>query len=137
MPFASANAELENGESTEIPSTDAPPDSKTDIPLEKVHISLVHTPVKAAGKKARMTLSPFISLRVTEDLSWAVRVKSGAESPTAGMMGPRGAAHYICSGESIPSRPSPVEMVLAVRSQRTSLLAFVASSSAASTGQDS
>ena len=137
MPLASANAEFENGESTEIPSTDAPPDPKTVIPSEKVHISLVHTPVKAAGKKASTTLSPLISLRVTEDLSWAVRVKSGAVSPMAGMVGPRGTAHYICSGESMPNRSSPVEIVLAVKSHRASLLVIVASSSAARTGQDS
>ena len=96
-----------------------------------------HTPVKAAGKTASTTLSPLISLRVTEDLSWAVRVKSGAVSPMAGMVGPRGTAHYICSGESIPNRPSPVEIVLAVKSHRASLLVIVASSSAARTGQDS
>ncbi|SUZ91317.1 uncharacterized protein METZ01_LOCUS44171 [marine metagenome] len=49
MPFASAKAELENGESTEIPNTEEPLDPRLAIPSEKVHISLVQTPVKAAG----------------------------------------------------------------------------------------
>ncbi|SUZ92026.1 uncharacterized protein METZ01_LOCUS44880 [marine metagenome] len=49
MPFSSAKAALENGASTDIPRTEASAASRPVIASVKVHISLVQTPVKAAG----------------------------------------------------------------------------------------
>ena len=54
------------------------------IESRNVHISFVHTPLKAAGKNARTT-GPFLicSLSVTCSRSWFGSVKSGAFAPTS------------------------------------------------------
>jgi hypothetical protein len=50
--------------------------------LWKEHISALHTPVKAAGKKTRITVCPFKEERVTGFLAVSRSVKSGAGVPT-------------------------------------------------------
>src|SRR5581483_3454055 len=88
MPIFSclAQASCAKGVSTEMPTTEALRLAYWDRPEVMSHISLVQTPVKAAGKKRRTVFFlPKLSLNLTSTRPVGVlhfKEKSGALEPT-------------------------------------------------------